>query len=65
MSQIVYLNGKFLPIEQAYVPVLDRGFIFGDGAYEVIPVYSRHAFRLREHLNRLQHSLASLRITNP
>lgn len=65
MSQIVYLNGKFLPIEQAYVPVLDRGFIFGDGAYEVIPVYSRHAFRLREHLNRLQHSLTGLRITNP
>jgi len=65
MSQIVYLNGKFLPIEQAYVPVLDRGFIFGDGAYEVIPVYSRHAFRLREHLNRLQHSLAGLRIINP
>lgn len=65
MSQIVYLNGKFLPIEQAYVPVLDRGFIFGDGAYEVIPVYSLHAFRLREHLNRLQHSLAGLRITNP
>lgn len=65
MSQIVYLNGKFLPIEQAYVPVLDRGFIFGDGAYEVIPVYSRHAFRLREHLNRLQHSLTGLCITNP
>ncbi len=65
MSQIVYLNGKFLPIEQAYVPVLDRGFIFGDGVYEVIPVYSRHAFRLHEHLNRLQHSLAGLRITNP
>ncbi len=65
MSQIVYLNGKFLPIEQAYVPVLDRGFIFGDGAYEVIPVYSRHAFRLREHLNRLQNSLAGLRIANP
>jgi D-alanine transaminase len=65
MRQIVYLNGKFLPIEQAYIPVLDRGFIFGDGVYEVIPVYSRHAFRLHEHLNRLQHSLAGLRITNP
>lgn len=65
MSQIVYLNGKFLPIEQACVPVLDRGFIFGDGVYEVIPVYSRHAFRLCEHLSRLQHSLAGLRITNP
>lgn len=65
MSQIVYLNGQFLPMEQAYVPVLDRGFIFGDGVYEVIPVYSRHAFRLREHLRRLDHSLASLRLTNP
>ena len=65
MSQTVYLNGKFLPIEQAFVPVLDRGFIFGDGAYEVIPVYSRHAFRLREHLNRLANSLAALRIKNP
>ena len=50
MSQIVYLNGKFLPIEQAFVPVLDRGFIFGDGIYEVIPVYSHRPFRLNEHL---------------
>jgi D-alanine transaminase len=65
MSQIVYLNGKFLPIEEAYVPVLDRGFIFGDGVYEVIPVYSKHPFRLREHLIRLTHSLAGLRIENP
>jgi len=64
MSQIVYLNGQFLPIEQAYVPVLDRGFMFGDGAYEVIPVYSRHAFRLREHLQRLENSLQGLRLTN-
>jgi D-alanine transaminase len=65
MSQIVYLNGQFLPIEQAHVSVLDRGFIFGDGVYEVIPVYSRHAFRLREHLRRLEHSLVGLRLTNP
>jgi len=64
MSQIVYLNGQFLPIEQAYVPVLDRGFMFGDGAYEVIPVYSRRAFRLREHLQRLENSLQGLRLTN-
>jgi D-alanine transaminase len=64
MSQIVYLNGQFLPIEQAYVPVLDSGFMFGDGAYEVIPVYSRHAFRLREHLQRLENSLQGLRLTN-
>lgn len=62
---MIYLNGKFLPIEQAYVPVLDRGFIFGDGIYEVIPVYSRLPFRLDEHLIRLQHSLNGIRLTNP
>jgi D-alanine transaminase len=65
MSQTVFLNGRFLPLEQAYVPVLDRGFIFGDGVYEVIPVYSRHVFRLREHLIRLEQSLAGLRLANP
>ncbi len=65
MPDIVYLNGKFMPIEQAYVPVLDRGFIFGDGVYEVVPVYSRHPFRLAEHLRRLQYSLDKIRITNP
>ena len=65
MTQTVYLNGKFLPIEQAYVPVLDRGFIFGDGVYEVIPVYSGHPFRLREHLKRLDQSLAAIRLPNP
>ena len=63
--QTVYLNGKFMPIEQAYVPVLDRGFIFGDGVYEVIPVYSRRPFRLPEHLRRLQHSLDGIRLINP
>jgi D-alanine transaminase len=61
----VYLNGKFMPIEEAYVPVLDRGFIFGDGVYEVIPVYSRQAFRLAEHLKRLQASLDGIRLPNP
>lgn len=65
MNQIVHLNGRFLPIEQAFVPVLDRGFIFGDGVYEVIPVYSRHPFRLHEHLNRLDHSLHAIRLHNP
>lgn len=65
MSEIVYLNGKFVALEQAVVPVLDRGFIFGDGVYEVIPVYSRHAFRLPEHLRRLQHSLDGIRLANP
>lgn len=65
MSQTVFLNGRFLPIEQAYVPVLDRGFIFGDGVYEVIPVYSGCPFRLQEHLKRLDQSLAAIRLTNP
>ncbi len=65
MSDIVYLNGKFMPIEEAHVPVLDRGFIFGDGVYEVIPVYSKHPFRLAEHLRRLQYSLDKIRIDNP
>jgi D-alanine transaminase len=61
----VYLNGKFVPIEEAKVPVLDRGFIFGDGVYEVIPVYSRRPFRLAEHLKRLQHSLDGIKLKNP
>ena len=62
---MVYLNGKFLPIEQAMVPVLDRGFIFGDGVYELVPVYSRVPFRIDEHLRRLERSLTEVRITNP
>ncbi len=61
----VYLNGQFMPLENAFVPVLDRGFIFGDGVYEVIPVYSRRPFRLAEHLKRLQHSLDGIRLPNP
>ncbi len=62
---MIYLNGEFMPIEQARIPVLDRGFIFGDGVYEVIPVYSRHPFRLPEHLRRLQASLDSIKLANP
>ena len=62
---MVFLNGKFLPIEQAVVPVLDRGFIFGDGVYELVPVYSRVPFRIDEHLRRLERSLAEVRIRNP
>lgn len=65
MSQTVYLNGSFLPIEDAHVPVLDRGFIFGDGVYELVPVYSRRPFRLDQHLARLQHSLDGIRLANP
>lgn len=54
-----------MPIDEAKVSVLDRGFIFGDGVYEVIPVYSRRAFRLEEHLRRLQHSLDGIKLANP
>jgi len=61
----VFLNGKFLPLEQASVSVLDRGFIFGDGVYELVPVYSRVPFRLDEHLARLERSLGEARIRNP
>jgi len=62
---MVFLNGEILPIEQAKIPVLDRGFIFGDGIYELVPVYSRVPFRLDEHLNRLERSLREVRIRNP
>jgi len=61
----VFLNGKLLPIEQASVSVLDRGFIFGDGVYELVPVYSRVPFRLDEHLTRLERSLGEAKIRNP
>jgi len=61
----VFLNGRLLPIEQATVSVLDRGFIFGDGVYELVPVYSRVPFRLEEHLVRLERSLGETRIRNP
>jgi D-alanine transaminase len=54
-----------MPLDQARIPVLDRGFIFGDGIYEVIPVYSRRPFRLAEHLARLQRSLDAIRLANP
>jgi len=54
-----------MPVEEARVPVLDRGFIFGDGVYELIPVYSRVPFRMDEHLARLERSLAAVRIRNP
>ena len=61
----VYLNGVYMPLDEARIPVLDRGFMFGDGVYEFIPVYSRKPFRIREHLGRLQASLESIRLRNP
>ena len=61
----VYLNGRFLPLSAAAVSPLDRGFLYGDGVYEVVPVYSRHAFRLDEHLQRLQATLDGIKLANP
>ncbi len=62
---MVFLNGQFVAPEDAKVSVLDRGFIFGDGVYEVVPVYSRVPFRLDEHLARLERSLDAVQIRNP
>ena len=61
----VYLNGQFLPLAEAKVSVLDRGFVYGDGVYELVPVYSKKPFRLDEHLRRLQDSLDGIRLANP
>ena len=62
---LCYLNGEIQPLASAKVNVMDRGFIFGDGIYEVVPVYARRLFRFEEHLARLGRSLAKLRIPNP
>ena len=64
-SQLVYLNGEYLPLNEAKVSVLDRGFIFGDGVYEVIPAYGAKPLRFEHHMQRLQDSLDAVRITNP
>ncbi len=60
--QTVYLNGQFLPEHEAKVSVFDRGFLFGDSVYEVIPFYQGVGFRMKEHLERLNHSLRAIRI---
>lgn len=62
---VCYLNGEFLPLREAKVSVLDRGFLFGDGIYEVLPVYGRRLFRFEEHMARLGRNLAKVRIANP
>ena len=64
-TTLCYLNGAYTPLNEAKISVLDRGFIFGDGIYDVVPVYDRKLFRLDHHLARLDRSLASLRIANP
>ncbi|HWS02130.1 MAG TPA: D-amino acid aminotransferase [Gammaproteobacteria bacterium] len=62
---IIYLNGQFIPPEQAMVSVMDRGYLFGDGVYEVIPAYNGKPFRLDAHLKRLHNSLSAIRIREP
>ena len=64
-EQLCFLNGEFLPLAEARIPVLDRGFIFGDGIYDVAPVYGRKLFRFDEHLARLNRSLSKIRIPHP
>jgi D-alanine transaminase len=64
-NKTVYLNGQYLPLGDAKISVLDRGFLFGDGIYEVIPSYSGHLFHFQEHMERLENSLASIRLANP
>jgi len=63
--QYVYLNGELIAPENAKVSVFDRGFVFADGVYEVIPAYGGRLFRLAQHLERLEHSLAGIRLENP
>ncbi len=62
---LAYLNGNYQPLAETQVSVMDRGFLFGDGVYEVVPVYARRPFRLQEHLQRLKNSLAAVRMGNP
>ena len=64
-DRVVYLNGEFLPLGNAKISVLDRGFIYGDGVYEVVPVYARKPFRMPQHLARLAHSLEGIRLADP
>jgi D-alanine transaminase len=60
-----YLNGEFTTLPDAKISVMDRGFIFGDGVYEVAPVYQGQLFRFENHMARLERSLKELRIPNP
>lgn len=64
-EQIVHLNGAMLRLADATISVLDRGFIYGDGAYELVPVYARKPFRMPQHLDRLQRTLDGIRLPNP
>lgn len=62
---LVWLDGKLLPLGEARISPLDRGFLFGDGAYEVLPVYGGRAYRFEAHMARLDRSLAEIRMPPP
>ena len=62
---LAYLNGEYLPRDRACVPVTDRGLLFGDSVYEVVPAYGGIPFRVTHHLNRLDRSLDAIRMQNP
>ncbi|MDP3137476.1 MAG: D-amino acid aminotransferase [Burkholderiaceae bacterium] len=64
-STLCYLNGEYTPLRDAKISVLDRGFIFGDGIYEVVPAYAGRPFRFAQHMARMERNLAELRIPNP
>jgi D-alanine transaminase len=65
MTALSYLNGEYLAIDEAKVSVLDRGFMFGDGVYEVIPIHNGQPFKSREHIMRLDHNLEQIHIQIP
>lgn len=62
-SEVVYLNGKYSPKAETSLSILDRGFLFGDGVYELIPVYNKKIFYIDDHLNRLRSSLEQINIS--
>ena len=64
-DSLCYLNGDYGPLAEAKVSVLDRGFVFGDGIYEVLPIYARRVFRFDDHMARLERNLGKVRIANP
>src|SRR5437763_14724518 len=64
-SPIAYCNGQFLPVNEISISPFDRGFLVGDGVYEVIPVYAGVPLRAREHFDRLQRSMDEIQLCNP
>ncbi len=64
-NALVYLNGEFIPLSEARISIMDRGFLFGDSIYEVIPAYGGRLFRLQHHLQRLENSLHAIQMENP